>query len=60
MTRALAGHPNTSFEAPAGLVFADIDRDTGQLATPFCPKVIQQPFLPGTEPTQACALHSGM
>jgi penicillin-binding protein 1B len=60
MTRALAGHPNTSFEAPAGLVFADIDRDTGQLATPFCPKVIHQPFLPGTEPTQACALHSGM
>ena len=34
MMRALAGRPNVSFEAPDGLVYVDIDRDTGKLATP--------------------------
>ena len=57
MTRALAGHVNDAFDVPDGLVFADIDRDTGKLATPFCPHVIDQPFLPGTEPTEMCPLH---
>ncbi len=32
MMRALAGHPNQPFEAPDGIVFVDIDRDTGKLA----------------------------
>ncbi len=37
MMRALAGHPNRPFEAPDGVVFVDIDRDTGKLATSACP-----------------------
>ncbi len=58
MTRALAGHGNTAFDPPEGVVFADIDRDTGQLATPFCPRVIHEAFLAGTAPTESCALHN--
>src|SRR4029079_4093898 len=34
MKRALAGRSSVSFKVPDGLAFADIDRDTGQLATP--------------------------
>jgi penicillin-binding protein 1B len=57
MSRALAGHPNQSFEAPAGIVFVDIDRDTGKLATPGCPRVFREAFLAGTEPAELCPLH---
>jgi penicillin-binding protein 1B len=57
MMRALAGRPNVSFEAPEGLVFADIDRDTGKLAGPGCPKTVHEAFIPGTEPTEICPLH---
>lgn len=58
MMRALAGHSNRSFEAPDGVVFVDIDRDTGKLATPSCPRVFREAFLAGTEPTEICQLHS--
>jgi len=38
--------------APDGMVFAQLDRTTGQLATPFTPPehVLMEYFLPGTEP----------
>jgi len=57
MKRALAGTPNTPFEAPDGIGFVDIDPDTGKLAVPGCPRVIREAFLAGTEPGQACDLH---
>ncbi len=57
MKRALAGQPDTAFDVPPGVVFADIDKDTGQLATPACPRVIREAFLPGTAPTEICAVH---
>jgi penicillin-binding protein 1B len=58
MQRALAGRPNIPFEAPEGVVFVDIDRDTGGLAAPGCPRVIREVFLTGAEPVARCALHS--
>ena len=58
MKRALAGRPSTGFEPPEGLVFAEIDRDTGQLATPACPRTFTEAFIQGTEPLQQCSLHS--
>jgi penicillin-binding protein 1B len=58
MGRALAGHADIAFEVPEGIAFADIDRDTGQLATPTCPRVFHEAFLSGTEPTGPCQLHS--
>ena len=57
MARALAGHANQSFEVPAGIVFVDIDKDTGKLATPACPRVFRESFQAGTEPTELCAIH---
>ena len=57
MMRALAGHPDISFDAPAGISFVDIDPDTGKLATPACPRVFREAFRAGTEPLQACDLH---
>jgi penicillin-binding protein 1B len=57
MIRALAGHTSLPFEPPAGIVFADIDRDTGKLATPGCPRVFREAFLAGSEPTETCKLH---
>ncbi len=57
MIRALAGHTSTAFTTPDGIVFVDIDRDTGKLATPSCPRVFREAFLSGTEPTETCALH---
>jgi penicillin-binding protein 1B len=57
MTRALAGHANVSLPQPGDIVFVDIDRDTGKLAVPGCPRVYREGFFPGTEPTETCDLH---
>ena len=56
--KALAGRPNEAFEVPEGITFVDIDRDTGLLAAPGCPRVFSEAFLQGTEPTGICLLHS--
>jgi penicillin-binding protein 1B len=57
MTRALAGQPNETFDAPDGVVFVDICKETGKLPAPACPKVFRESFLPGTEPTEPCPIH---
>lgn len=57
MKRATAGRPDKGFEVPEGLVFVDIDKETGKLATPGCPKTIREAFLPGSEPTETCPIH---
>jgi penicillin-binding protein 1B len=58
MIRALAGRPDIAFEAPDGITFADIDRDTGKRATPSCPRVFSEAFITGTEPYEFCQLHA--
>jgi len=45
------------FDVPEGISFVDVDRDTGKLALPACPRVLREAFLAGTEPMQACELH---
>jgi len=57
MRRALAGRRSIPFEVPEGVEFAAIDPDTGQLATPNCPKTIQEAFLAGNVPSHTCELH---
>jgi penicillin-binding protein 1B len=57
MKAATAGEPNAEFEVPDGITFAQIDRDTGKLATPWCPRTLTESFLAGTEPTEYCELH---
>jgi penicillin-binding protein 1B len=58
MTRALAGRANATFTAPEGVNFLDIDRDTGKIAAPGCPRIFREAFLTGTEPTEVCQLHT--
>jgi penicillin-binding protein 1B len=57
MSRALAGRADASFLPPDGVTFADIDRDTGKLASPSCPRVFREAFVAGTEPAEVCQLH---
>jgi penicillin-binding protein 1B len=57
MKAALAGRPSIPFEAPDSISFAEIDRDTGKLALPTCPRTYTESFLAGTEPRDYCELH---
>ncbi len=56
--RALAGRPNVGFDAPPGLSYVEIDKDTGGRATAACPRTMVEAFLPGTEP-EMCPEHTG-
>jgi penicillin-binding protein 1B len=47
------------FEAPDGVVTADVDLETGELATPNCPHVRSEVFIAGTQPVEVCHLHGG-
>jgi penicillin-binding protein 1B len=57
MKRSLAARRDLSFQVPEGIVFADIDPLSGQLAGPFCPRKVAEAFLEGTEPWELCHLH---
>jgi membrane carboxypeptidase/penicillin-binding protein len=57
MRHGLAAHPNVPFDVPEGVSFAVIDRDTGLLAQPGCPRTYNEVFLAGTEPVEYCPLH---
>jgi penicillin-binding protein 1B len=58
MKAALAGQPATEFPPPPeGLVFVEIDRDTGLLAQPGCPRTRSEVFVAGTEPREPCQMH---
>jgi penicillin-binding protein 1B len=58
MKGAVAGTKQRSFDVPPeNVIFVDIDRGTGLLATPGCPKVISESFIAGTEPLERCPLH---
>jgi penicillin-binding protein 1B len=59
MKAAMAGRPNVPFQVPSGVTFAEIDRDTGKLATPSCERTFNESFVVGTEPTEYCPLHGG-
>jgi len=57
MKNALAGRTSVPFTVPDGIAFAEIDAETGKLATSLCPKVIREAFIAGTEPHEVCDLH---
>jgi penicillin-binding protein 1B len=57
MSRALTGHRERRFEEPGGIVWSEIDRDTGKIAGPACPRVMSESFLSGAEPSEYCELH---
>ena len=58
MKAAVAGTQQRSFDVPPeNVIFVDIDKDTGLLANPGCPKLISEAFIAGTEPLERCPLH---
>ncbi len=44
------------FEVPPNLIFVEIDKRTGLLATPACLYPFLEVFFPGTEPSRYCTL----
>ena len=62
MKQTYANRPQPSgWTPPADVSAVPIDTESGQLATDKCPpaQVRIEYFLPGTEPTEYCALHGG-
>jgi penicillin-binding protein 1B len=58
MARATAGLPSVPFgPAPFGVSFVEVDRDTGLLPSPGCPRLRTEVFLAGSEPTAICDQH---
>jgi membrane carboxypeptidase/penicillin-binding protein len=57
MNRGLAGHANLPLAEPGGIVYVEIDKETGKLAVPGCPRTMREAFVSGTEPTEQCELH---
>ncbi len=47
------------FQVPEGVVTAQIDPDSGDLATSACPHVVTNYYILGTQPVQFCPLHEG-
>jgi penicillin-binding protein 1C len=57
MTRAMAGISPAPLVDRSRFERADICALSGQLAGPACPGVMHEVFLPGTRPTDRCAMH---
>lgn len=53
MKTAHEGLPQMTFPVPEGIVFANVDRDTGKLASGSTKTILRQAFAEGTEPTEA-------
>jgi len=58
MSGALAGKTSPPFPVPEqNIVFIEIDKETGLLATPGCPTRRTEAFIAGTEPINWCFVH---
>jgi len=47
------------FYVPDGIVYTKICGETGLLATPNCPKIVEEVFISDNRPTEYCDLHKG-
>ena len=59
MNQAVDAYPQSDFEVPPGISFADIDVTNGKRAVHACPVVAREAFLVGTEPP-LCEEHRGV
>jgi penicillin-binding protein 2D len=57
MRKAVATRPVADFPRPDSVVSVGIDPETGHLATPDCPKTVEELYISGTEPTEYCPRH---
>jgi penicillin-binding protein 1B len=54
MKDVLAARAKKSFPVPTGIVFRDVDRASGLIATRRCPDSVREAFVVGTVPTEDC------
>ncbi|MBI4655405.1 MAG: PBP1A family penicillin-binding protein [Elusimicrobia bacterium] len=54
MEQILKDQPVRDFPVPEGVVFVNIDADTGKVALPSCRKKILEAFIKDTEPKEFC------
>jgi penicillin-binding protein 1B len=59
MRQALDIYPGGAFPEPPGVTYAKIDATNGRKATAYCPVVVTEVFLTGTEPPP-CEEHGGV
>jgi 1A family penicillin-binding protein len=59
MKQAMDAYPQSGFEVPQGISFADIDVSNGKRAAHGCPVVAREAFLTGSEPP-LCDEHRGV
>jgi penicillin-binding protein 1B len=57
LVRSLHLDTGGAFPVPDGIVFEWVDPATGARATGRCPRVVEQPFIAGTEPSGDCPKH---
>jgi penicillin-binding protein 1A len=60
MVQAHRGLPARDFEAPAGVVFVNVDKDSGLLACDNGHAQRFQPFREGTAPAESCVAAAGL
>jgi penicillin-binding protein 1B len=62
MKQALSLRPELggeTFSKPDGIIEAEIDPESGMIATELCPEKKTEFFIQGTEPREDCSKHSG-
>lgn len=61
MIAVTAGEPGSGFAPPQGISFTDVDKTSGGLASPYCPRnvIVREAFKTGTEPSNVCPTHTG-
>ncbi|HEX2123674.1 MAG TPA: PBP1A family penicillin-binding protein [Thermoanaerobaculia bacterium] len=50
---------DVDWRRPEDVIRREIDPQSGQLATPYCPDTRSEVFVDGTEPESVCSLHAG-
>jgi membrane carboxypeptidase/penicillin-binding protein len=55
--RAVGESDEEAFAEPEGIVWREVDPESGQLAGPDCPDRREEPFLAETAPQEACTMH---
>ena len=59
MKQAAEAYGQPAFSVPPGIAFAEIDTTTGMLATRYCPVIVRETFLVGTQP-DTCDQHGSI
>ncbi|HEU4522263.1 MAG TPA: PBP1A family penicillin-binding protein [Thermoanaerobaculia bacterium] len=59
MNRIAGLIPDVDWKRPDDVISRQIDPESAQLSTPYCPQTRSEVFVAGTEPAAVCALHAG-